>query len=175
MMDSVALNDDESRLVSLLRQLILPDRPLILDAGCADGHDFPIYCKAYNSARIVGVDWDAATLHRAPHNARQVCLVQADINCLPCGGGFDLVLARHPDLDRHRSGWAQFLSQVPLNDSGLLVISAYALSEIEQARNWLLKHDLLEPIALAVENLAPPGLTGRDRFVLVYRKAIRLD
>jgi hypothetical protein len=169
MMRSVAFHDDEARLTSLLRQLIVPDCPLILDAGCADGRGFPIYRAVYSTARIVGVDWEIASLRAAPHGYT----IQADLNRLPFRGGFDLVLARHPDLDRHRSGWARFLRQAPLNDGGLLVVSTYALPEIEQARDWLLNDESLEPVSLAIEHLAPPGLAGRDRFVLVYRKVIR--
>jgi hypothetical protein len=117
----------------------------------------------------VGVDWEIASLRAAPRGYT----VQADLNRLPFWGGFDLVLARHPDLDRHRSTWTQFLRHAPLNDGGLLAVSTYALPEIEQARDWLLNHESLEPVSLAVEYLASPGLAGRDRFVLVYRKVIR--
>lgn len=163
-------SDENARLLSLLRQLMLPEHSLILDAGCAEGRDFPIYGAVYGTARIVALDWDAAPLCTALRNERQVYLVQADMNYLPFQGGFDLVLARHPDLDRRRLVWAQFLHHVPLNDGGLLVISTYALPEIEQVRDWLLNEVSLKQVPLAVECLAPPGLAGRDRFVLVYRR-----
>ncbi len=157
-------NDDEPRLMSLLRSLNLPNCAHILDVGCAAWRDLPVYCAVFSTARIVGLDRDIAGLVAAP----QGCRVQADMNQLPFRGGFDLVLVRHPDLDRSRSAWGHFLRHAPLNEGGILLISTYTLPEIEQVRGWLLDAASLSAAPLAGERLAPPGLAGRDRFVLVY-------
>lgn len=158
----------QERLASLLRLLVLPGQPWILDAGCGAGADWAVYRAAYPAARIVGLDRDGGALRRA---GREADRVQADLKALPFGAGFDLVLARHPDLDRRRDSWARFLVEAPVKAGGLLLVSAYALPEIEQARDWLRGAPTWEALPLAVERLAPPGLMGRDRFSLVYRRA----
>jgi hypothetical protein len=119
----------------------------------------------------VGLDIDLAALRRARRQYPAVNLVQADSARLPFRDRFDLILARHPDLDRYRNAWQRAFRGITswLSDSGLLLVTAYSAPEIDLMRGWLMGNNLV-PVPLVVDQLIPPGLSGRDRFAVVYRK-----
>ena len=154
-----------ARLTSLLRQLPCPQ--LALDLGCGE-------CPGLSSEQItiLGVDHDWASLDRARQQypaARH--LVQADAAHLPFRCQFDLILIRHPNIDHNRTLWKPVIQNAIywLTEPGVLLITTYSLSEIEDARRWLDEIGQA-PVPLDERRLVPAGLDGRDRFVLVYRK-----
>jgi hypothetical protein len=119
----------------------------------------------------IALDFDLAALRQARRQYPGVNLVQADSARFPFRDRFDLILARHLDLDRFRTAWQRTFRGITgwLSGSGLLLVTAYSAPEIDLVRGWLAGGDLI-PVPLAVDQLIPPGLSGRDRFVLAYRK-----
>ena len=117
------------------------------------------------------LDVDLAALRQARRQYPTLNLVQADSARLPFRRRFDLIVARHPDLDRYRTAWQDTFRGITgwLHDSGLAVVTAYSAPEIDLARGWLESGHLV-PVPLAVDQLIPPGLAGRDRLMVVYRK-----
>jgi ubiquinone/menaquinone biosynthesis C-methylase UbiE len=161
------LADDTARLASILRQF--PRSLRALEVGCGSCPGLAL-CAA-PGAVAVGLDLDLAALRQARRQYPGVWLVQADSARLPFRDQFDLILVRHPDLDRHRNAWEWALRDLAslLSDSGLLLVTAYSAPEIETARGWLTRSGLA-PVPPIFDQLIPPGLSGRDRFALAYRK-----
>jgi SAM-dependent methyltransferase len=164
------MGDDTARLVSILRQLPRPRRALEVGCGACPG----LAVIAASGLMAVALDLDLAALRRAWRQHPGLRLVQADSARLPFRRRFDLfdlIMVRHPDLDRSREGWQRTFQDMPgwLSDSGLMVVSAYSAPEIDLARGWLATGGLV-PVPLTVDHLIPPGLSGRDRFVVVCRK-----
>ncbi len=162
--------DDTARLASILRQLPRPQRVLEVGCGACPG----LAAVAAPGIVAVALDFDLAALRQTRHQYPGLNLVQADSARLPFRqrfGLFDLIMARHPDLDRSRTTWQHTFQDIPdwLNNSGRVVVTAYSVPEIDLARAWL-AHGGLIPVPLAVDQLNPPGLSGRDRFVVVCRK-----
>jgi len=155
-----------ARLNSILGQLPLPKT--VLELGCGD-HAAPLlYYAARPSIMLVGVDHDPTTLY-ASHDP-QIYLVRADIAHLPFNMRFDLVVARHPDIDRHAVSWQTVITNAPalLSKGGLLLITTYALPEIETVDRWIQSTSLTQ-FPMMVERLIPPGIQGRDRFIRCWR------
>ncbi len=97
-------------------------------------------------------------------------MLQANITRLPLRARFDLIVARHPDVDRHRADWERALSASAdwLNENGILLITLYSLLEADTVRAYLSRAPLA-PFPLGHSHLPAPGLVGQDRFVLVYQ------
>lgn len=144
----------------------------MLELGCGNSADaLRFYAIARDAVPLlVGVDHDFAVLRNADRSA--IHLLQADIAHLPFCTQFDLVIARHPDIDRHASAWQKALIHGPdlLNKDGILLLTTYSLSEYERVKDWLMSSKLAD-LPLAIEHLAPPGLQGRDRFILSWRNS----
>lgn len=134
-----------------------------------------------------GVDLDHGALRRAGrtlqsnlypsdnHNeAISQCrfhLIQADIIYLPLRVRLDLILVRHPDVDRHRCDWERVFTGVAhlLTTPGTLIVTTYSIPELELISRWLAETGLIR-MPLDTGQLAEPDLVGRDGFVIVYRK-----
>lgn len=153
------------RFRSLLRQI--PRAHSLLDLGCADGREALIYREIFGGIQIIGVDLDAGLLRKASGHKLHCCL--ASVAALPFPAVFDLVVVRHPDVDRGRQDWQPFFAAAGrlLISGGILLVTAYHAPEIDQIRQWVRANTCLTPFPLA--QLAPPGLDGRDRYALVYR------
>jgi SAM-dependent methyltransferase len=165
--------DDTARLASILRQLPRPRRVLEVGCGACPGL-VRVASGTTPGLMAVALDADLAALRQARRQYPGLGLVQADSTRLPLRRQFDLfdlIVARHPDLDRSRDGWQRTLQDMPgwLSDSGLVVVTAYSAPEIDLACGWLVSGGLA-PVLLAIDQLIPPGLSGRDRFVVVCRK-----
>ncbi|MFC0399289.1 class I SAM-dependent methyltransferase [Paraburkholderia rhizosphaerae] len=61
----VAIHD-----LKLLIDAPLPERPVLVDAGCGQGISFRLLAEAFNPSRIVGVDFHQPSLTLAAHAAR---------------------------------------------------------------------------------------------------------
>jgi SAM-dependent methyltransferase len=166
--------DDTARLASILRQLPRPRRVLEVGCGACPGLAVVAAPGTKPGMLALALDCDLAALRRARRHYPTLNLVQADSARLPFRqrfGLFDLIVARHPDLDRSRAAWQDTFQDIRhwLSDSGMVVVTAYSAPELDLARGWLASGGLV-PVPLAVDQLNPPGLSGRDRFALVCRK-----
>ena len=144
----------------------------MLELGCGNSPDaLGFYLNSYNQAALlpllVGVDHDPKTLttYRTP----SFYLLQADIAYLPLHTQFDLVISRHPDIDRHPKAWQEAFILAPdlLATNGILLVTVYSLPEFERIKGWLTSTKLAE-LSIATERLVPSGLQGRDRFILCW-------
>jgi hypothetical protein len=94
----------------------------------------------------------------------------ADAGCLPLPAACaDLILIRHPDVDRAPRGWARAIQMAShhLKTGGVLLVTTYTAHERGQVQTWLADSLVpLSPFPLAPGALAPVGVQGRDRHVL---------
>lgn len=88
---------------------------------------------------------------------------------LPLKPGFDLILARHPDVFLHAADWRRALtgSADRLAVNGMLLVTTYSAPEYERVYNWLVDTALI-PLTFLPEGLTAVGLAGRDSYVLTY-------
>lgn len=123
---------------------------------------------------LVLLDLDLVALRKARKASPDAALIQGNITRLPFRAQFDLIVARHPNVDQRPRDWAYAFqhSQQWLSERGILLITAYAEPEIERIVGWLASCNLV-PAALEFARLSPPGLTGRDRLVLAYQNESR--
>lgn len=150
------------RLASLLRQL--PTPRLIYDLGCGGLDDAFIYRALWPAAQIVGLDRDRDALRRAQRRDPSLPLVEAELTALPLLPRADLILIRHPDVDRHPDEWAHLFASLPallLSDANVL-ITTYTAPEFDRVRRWLA--DRLLPLSINAATLEAVGLDGRDRY-----------
>jgi hypothetical protein len=119
---------------------------------------------------VISLDTDVEALGRARKQAATNHLIQADINYLPLQRQFDLVLARHPDIDLHKNDWQAVLATIGnlLTYRGFLVITTYSVHEVETLRRWLY-HQPLMPFPLEQARLTEPDIDGQDRFILAFQ------
>jgi hypothetical protein len=165
---------DVTRLHSALAQLPCPRIALELGCGAdsAVASYFAIHCP---TTRLIALDHNFAAL-RQFHRSTASLPVQADIKSLPFHIHFDLIIARHPDIDRHRSDWQQAFASLPqyLSPAAHLLITTYSVPEADLLRQWLttpLPSGSPSPFAergLGGE-VSPPDLSGKDRFILCYQ------
>ena len=156
------VSPESVRLNSILAQLPVPRR--VLELGCGD---CPVV--AAPDAFHVAIDQNDVALQTAqiPAAAR-LFLAQADIVRLPFKARFDLILARHPDVDRHRDSWRLALTHAHeyLAARGVLLVTVYSLPEVDLIESWRIP---LTHLFLDVYSLSAPDLIGRDRFVLYWQ------
>jgi hypothetical protein len=116
----------------------------------------------------LGVDHDAMALLTI-HNSF-IHLIQADISRLPFDAPFDLIVARHPDVDRHTTAWQQALVHASnlLDKAGYLLVTTYSLPEIERVNGWMESMALIS-LSVPTKHLVPPGLQGCDRYIGCWR------
>ena len=161
------MNSDTARLVSVLRQLPAPRR--VLDLGCGDCRDVVAYYESgwLADTHVVGIDLDFRGL--AKIGGRTIHLAQADFRQLPLSASFDLILIRHPDIARNKVAWQYAVKQLSewLSGNGAVLISTYSVPEMDMIRDWL-RGTAFRSFALDMTNIVPPGLAGRDRFLMVY-------
>jgi SAM-dependent methyltransferase len=158
-----------ARLRSILAQLPLEGLlPRLLNVGCGAYPSARMLRNALSAWALYGVDLDGDALRRARRDTPSLRLVQSDAKDLPglARARFGLVLVRHPDVHR-RAAWCRIIPQLPalLAPGGSLLITLYAPEEVETMRAL----DLPPPCPLDESALAPPDLSGRDRYALVFR------
>lgn len=153
-----------TRLADILHQAVWGSVRRVLEVGCG-ADPAPLAGKI-----ALGLDIDGAALRAARRADPARRLVQADARTLPglLHTHFDLVLVRHPDVQRSRAAWTAILPALSgcLVPGGVLLITLYALDEVE------LVDALPMPPRWPLDDaaLAPPDLAGRDRFVRAYRR-----
>ena len=161
--------DDTTRLASILAQLDGPRKVLELGCGAFAGA-LKIYSRG-SEMFLLGMDRDPQRLSQAHPQVPDAWFLQADITSLPLSltYRFDLVVVRHPDIDRDPGEWRSSLAAAPgfLATSGWLVVTTYSAAELEQIRGWLSLTELRN-FPLDTHRLAAPGLQGRDAFVMCW-------
>ncbi len=140
----------------------LPAPATVLDVGCGACHTRDILHALWQDATLIGVDADPTELPRQP--LLQTMILCADVCALPFCDPFDMVLCRHPDLDRHRTVWAAFFQNVRRWARQTVLVTTYTLPEFEALSKWVGK-----PLAgwqeVGMANLPPAGIDGRDAWV----------
>jgi SAM-dependent methyltransferase len=148
----------------------MPPSRRVLELGCGDCRELAAYSMAFNAVSVVNVDLDLPVLRNVRLSLPNATLIQANITQLPFHARFDLIVARHPNVDQRPRDWRCVLQHTPnwLAEWGILLVTTYSVAEHERISGWLSSCDLTR---LVVESarLSPPGLSGRDRFVLAYR------
>lgn len=154
----------DRRFAALLQQLstFQPYATSILDLGCGALPDAACYAAQWPGARLLAVDWDLAALQRIEPSTVGLRL-QADGLHLPFAGAVEVVVARHPDVDRHREGWRRIFAEVARILTGTVLVTTYTATECDLVRRWMLEASL-SPVL--VDPTVPLSLSGRDRFAL---------
>lgn len=137
----------------------------VLVVGCGDFASAPVLRELFPGALLGGIDLDWGALRLAA--ARQV--IVADGGHLPFSltPGFDLVVIRHPDVDRHPAGWRRVGLALGawVGGGGRILVSGYARHEVDALRESLSQAGWL-PWTLDQKILPPVDLVGQDRVLL---------
>ena len=161
-----------ARLAAALAALTagMPPPRRILDVGCGAFASAAMLDTLFPGALVCGLDRDWGALQFAP--TRRVIL--ADGARLPFAPtpGFDLILVRHPDVDRRWEGWQRVGAALGacLAAEGRIVVSCYSPHEADALRVVLLRVGL-ELLPLDQKILPPANLAGQDRVVLGLARA----
>lgn len=130
----------------------------------------PRYRSQWAKASIIGLDQDSDALKRAFRREPSIYWLCADLTHLPFAlcPQFDLILARHPNVDGAPGAWACFLEAVPnlLMSRGYFVVTNYSALESDKVRQWLAPAPNL--FEIPIEGLPPTDLVGHDAWVRVY-------
>lgn len=128
------------------------------------------YRSQWTKASIIGLDQDSDQLKRAFRREPSIYWLCADLTQLPLAPRpqFDLILARHPNVDGASSAWSCFFEAVPmlLLPRGHLIVTTYLALESDKVRQWLTPASSL--FEVPVNGLPPSDLVGHDAWVRVY-------
>jgi hypothetical protein len=142
---------------------VTADVERVLSVGCGLFPCAGVLRRLFPKAVLFGIDRDWSVLRKADGSV----IIAADGAAIPFARWlcFDLILIRHPDVDRHPAGWRQVCTALPgwLSDRGRLLLTCYTAHELA-AREALLAGGA-QPVALLCD-LAPVDLAGNDRFLL---------
>lgn len=85
-------------------------------------------------------------------------------------GPYDLVIVRHPNIERFPERWTAVFSAVKLNlrEDGLLLLSAYSLAEVSALKTCLAKVGIDLEYSPQLTN-QPLDLQGNDHYLLLGR------
>lgn len=133
----------------------------VLNLGCGAFPSASVLRALFPAARLIGLDRELYALSPQPETAL-IAAVGAYAPFAPTAR-FDLLLVRHPDVDRDPAGWQRVAATLPawLSSTGRLLVSGYAAHEVDTLRAILLVCGLREcplPARLPAVDLA-----GRDR------------
>lgn len=86
--------------------------------------------------------------------------------------GFNLILIRHPDLERQLASWERVLKSCGrlITTTGFLVISTYAISEARLIEKSLLGTGWVVLPWIITSAAGDVALTGSDRYIQVYEQ-----
>ena len=171
------MTPDLARLAAALAALTagMPPPRRILDVGCGTFASADVLRARFPAALVCGLDRDGDVLQFAPPWPGPAgCVIVADGAWLPFAPtpGFDLILVRHPDVDRRREGWQRVGVALAacLAAEGRIVVSCYSPHEADVLRAVLLRVGL-EMLPLDQKILPPANLAGQDRVVLGLARA----
>ncbi|MHB8627946.1 MAG: class I SAM-dependent methyltransferase [Aggregatilineales bacterium] len=171
---AAAPSDNLTRFAGVLRLLPAPAVPLVLDLGCGTARCALAIQERWPGVGIVGLDRDRAALKHRPN---VVAPVQADLCAMPVPmSRFGLIVIRHPDVHRAPERWQAAIRAAPqlLCVGGLLLVTCYSLSELDQIRRWLADSrtelpSAAQPFAFTHKSLTSPDGVGHDRYPAAWR------
>ncbi len=170
MTDAVSAPGNLARLHGALAQLF-PDPDVVhrvLNVGCGSFPSARVLRQLFPSALLLGIDLHATTWRRAAG----LHLIAADAVRLPLAGHvrFDLILLRHPDVDRRPAHWREVCAGLPgrLKNGGRILASCYTGHEAAFCRAGILAAGDVLPISSILASPAPPNLAGQDRLLLAF-------
>lgn len=162
---------DLARLRAALSALIAEPTEVrrILSVGCGDFPSAGVLRELFPSALLIGLERESTVMSnragvdrviaeaaRPPFKSRPGLQSSAD---------FDLILVRHPDVDRHPGGWGQASRCLPgyLSPRGRILLSCFTATELQAIQAALLEGGAKRlPIRLGT---AAVDLVGRDRWL----------
>jgi len=148
----------------------------ILDIGCGRGEECLALRELFERADIVAIDLDEDAARAAGSllsTASRIEVVHG--NAITLAGNaathnYDLIVARHPDVDRRPQNWINVLRFMSdhVSATGTIVLTAYTVPEATFVNNYMesLGHVLLDGSPYSA---VPVAMTGADRYVLLYR------
>jgi len=149
-----------------------PSEVVIVGAGDCD--ECAALIAVFPTSHVTAIDAVPGAVQQARRRfvSQGVEVLEGDAaDILPTLPRFQVVLVRHPDVDRQPAGWAHNLTACAayLEQGGVIVVTAYTFHEVE----WLRAHIesscpglRLQP----VDPLIPVAISGADRYILVYTK-----
>jgi hypothetical protein len=151
----------QTRLRTLFDQLPTPN--LILEIG--SGRD-PGSLFYYPDVPTCAVDLDAVALQSARKTNPHSCFfpIAGDAARLPLRADFDLILVRHPDVDKWPDRWVGVWAALATRRYGILIVTTYGVHEMTTIRSSLGRY---ANFPLRYERLAAVPLSGADRYVWV--------
>ncbi|MBN2470406.1 MAG: hypothetical protein JXN59_06760 [Anaerolineae bacterium] len=169
---------DDLPVTDRLQSALLALRPLngtpvrrVLEVGCGADVSVKALRRVFPTAALFGLDRDWRVVPRHPAAFTFV----ADAARLPVARHvqFDLVLIRHPDVYRSRTGWLAACAALParVTPGGHLLVSCYESTELRQIERALTQ-DGVQGVALPVQRLLPVDLSGRDRYILAFQAGV---
>ena len=140
----------------------------VLEVGCGSQVSVEALHRVYPAAALYGLDRD----WRVVGNGTAVRTFVADAARLPLARHiqFDLILIRHPDVYRSRTGWLAACAVLPgwIRTGGHLLVSCYESAELRQIEQALAGNGAWS-VPLPAQRLAPVDLSGRDRFLMAFQ------
>jgi hypothetical protein len=136
-----------------------------LVVGCGQFASAPVLRSLFPGGLLCGIDLDRAVL-RIAADRRVVVADGAHLPFAPTPG-FDLIVVRHPDVDRRPAGWWRVGIALGgwLAAGGHVLVSGYIHAEVEILRDSLIRAGL-RSVALDQKTLPPVDLVGQDRVLL---------
>ena len=130
----------------------------------------------FPNSRLTVIDLDeeaiASAGARLTNHANRLRILAGNAGDLPelAPGPYDLVIIRHPDIDKHPAGWASALAAcvAQLKVGGLLLVTTYSLPEASLINRVL----EASPVVLRTGSpytIVPVALKGNDRYILLYK------
>ncbi len=142
----------------------------VLEVGCGADVSVLALRRVFPSAALFGLDRDWRVVSRVPAAFTFV----ADAARLPLAQHirFELVLIRHPDVYRSRTGWLAACATLParVTPGGYVLVSCYERAELRQIERALTQGGV-QGVALPAQRLAPVDFAGRDRYIQAFRAA----
>ena len=165
---------DLPRLRATLMALFPPPAAvrLVLSVGCGSFPTAGPLRRLFPAAMLVGIDHSLDDLRagRGRWGVADVRLIGGDAARMPLAGmaRFDLILIRHPDVDRHPERWRQVCRALPrvLSPGGRVLVSCYAAHEMAAIRAGLIAGGA-KPLPARL-SLAPVDLIGQDRWLVGF-------
>lgn len=134
----------------------------VLEVGCGACQTEDVLHGLWQETTLIGVDSDPNELPR--HTSAHTLFLCANVCALPFRDPFDMVLCRHPDIERQTRAWAGFFRDVGRWARQTVLVTTYTLPEFEIVYGWV-KASLVGWRELGIGNLPPAGIDGRDAWV----------
>ncbi len=149
----------------------------ILDIGCGQGHECRELLDVFQAATLIAVETDEDAVRQAQtvlsDLRARATVIHGDAAALStlAPGTYDLIVIRHPDVDRQPGKWnAIFKAAVEqVRARGFAIVTTYTLPEAAFV-NESLEVLRLKMLPGSPYSALPVAMTGIDRYILIYEK-----